>query len=418
MPAVMVRRCGFVSGRARITILALALVLTACGRGGSMRADSPPPLPASAATASAAADPAVAGTGAAAKVRLVQVGSFNQPVYITGAPGDPSRVFVVQRGGQVMLLANGLTQSQPFLELSSSVYSQGGDEQGLLGLAFAPDYARTGLFYVDYTIKGNDIRVVQYQRSTGNPNLADPASAHVLLTIDHHLYTNHNGGQLAFGPEGDLYVGVGDGGSEEDPDNNGQNTGTLLGKILRIDPTPGGGYTIPSTNPFVGQPGKRAEIWAYGLRNPWRFSFDRATGNLIIGDVGQNLQEEVDYVPAGTGAGANYGWSIWEGDRRNKPGNAPHAVFPVLVARHSDGYCAIIGGYVVRDRSLPGLYGRYLFGDYCRPQIESVNLNHGHPTGLRATGLKVKETSSIGEDAARHIYITSLSGPVYRIKPG
>jgi glucose/arabinose dehydrogenase len=211
---------------------------------------------------------------------------------------------------------------------------------------------------------------------------------------------------------------VGDGGSEEDPDNNGQNTGTLLGKILRIDPTPAGGYTIPPTNPFVGQPGKRAEIWAYGLRNPWRFSFDRTTGDLIIGDVGQNLQEEVDYAPAGTGAGANYGWSIWEGDRRNKPGNAPHAVFPVLVAHHSAGYCAIIGGYVVRDRSLPSLYGRYLFGDYCRPQIESVALNHGHPTGLRATGLKVSETSSIGEDTAGHIYITSLNGPVYRIKAG
>jgi glucose/arabinose dehydrogenase len=348
----------------------------------------------------------------------VQVGSFKQPVGITGAPGDPSRVFVVQRSGQVMLLLSGHAQARPFLDITSSVYSQGGDEQGLLGLAFAPDYAHSGLFYVDYTIAGNDIRIVQYQRSAGNANLADPASAHVLLTIDHHLYTNHNGGQLAFGHEGDLYIGVGDGGSEEDPDSNGQNTDTLLGKILRIDPTAAGGYTIPSTNPFVGEPGKRAEIWAYGLRNPWRFSFDRATGDLIVGDVGQNLQEEVDFAPAGTGAGANYGWSIWEGNRRNKPGNAPHAVFPALIARHSDGYCAIIGGYVVRDRSLPGLYGRYLFGDYCRSQIESVNLNHGRPTGLHATGLSVNETSSMGEDAAGHIYITSLSGPVYRIRAG
>ena len=330
--------------------------------------------------AQAPAPDAGAGT-AAAKVRLVQVGSFKQPVAVTGAPGDPSRVFVVQRGGQVMLLLNGHVQARPFLDIGNSVYSQGGDEQGLLGLAFAPDYARTGIFYVDYTMPGNDIRIVQYQRSAASANVAEPASAHVLLTIDHHLYTNHNGGQLAFGPEGDLYIGVGDGGSEEDPDNNGQNTGTLLGKILRIDPTGAGGYTIPPTNPFAGQPGKRAEIWAYGLRNPWRFSFDRATGDLIIGDVGQNLQEEVDFAPGGTGAGANYGWSIWEGDRRNKPGNAPHAVFPVLVAQHSDGYCAIIGGYVVRDRSLPGLYGRYLFGDYCRKQIESVNLNHGHPDG-------------------------------------
>ena len=163
---------------------------------------------------------------------------------------------------------------------------------------------------------------------------------------------------------------------------------------------------------------RRPEIWAYGLRNPWRFSFDRSTHALIIGDVGQNLQEEVDFAPAGTGAGANYGWSIWEGDRRNKPGNAPHSVFPVLVALHSSGYCAIIGGYVVRDRSLPSLYGRYLFGDDCRPQIESVKLSPGRQQTSSATGLSVSATTSFGEDASRHIYIASLNGPVYRITSG
>jgi glucose/arabinose dehydrogenase len=352
------------------------------------------------------------------KVRLVQVGSFQQPVGVTGAPGDPSRVFVVQRSGQVMLLLNGHVQARPFLDITNLVYSQGSDEQGLLGLAFPSNYASSGLFYVDYTTAGNDIRVVQYQRSPSDANLANPASARLVMAIDHHLYTNHNGGQLAFGPDGDLYIGVGDGGSEDDPENNGQNTDTLLGKILRIDPSPSGGYTVPPSNPFVGQSGKRAEIWAYGLRNPWRFSFDRTTGALIIGDVGQNLQEEVDFAPAGTGAGANYGWSIWEGDRRNKPGNAPHAVFPVLIARHSSGYCAIIGGYVVRDRSLPSLYGRYLFGDYCRPQIESVKLSRGNATDLHATGLNVSATSSFGEDARGHIYIASLNGPVYRITSG
>jgi len=361
----------------------------------------------------------VTGTShAAAAVRLVQVGSFNQPVGVAGAPSDPSRVFVVQRTGQVMLLRNGHTQAQPFLDISNLVYSQGSDEQGLLGLAFPSDYAHSGLFYVDYTIAGNDIRIVQYQRSASDADLANPASARVVLTIDHHLYTNHNGGQLAFGPDGELYVGVGDGGSEDDPDENGQNTDSLLGKLLRIDPSPGGGYTIPPGNPFAGQPGKRAEIWAYGLRNPWRFSFDRSTGDLIIGDVGQDLQEEVDFAPARTGAGANYGWSIWEGDRRNKPGRAPGAVFPALIAKHTDGYCAIIGGYVVRDRSLPSLYGRYLFGDYCRPQIESVRLSPRNASGLRATGLKVNATSSFGEDAAGHIYIASLDGPLYRITGG
>jgi glucose/arabinose dehydrogenase len=347
---------------------------------------------------------------------LAQVGSFRQPVYVTGAPGDPSRVFVLERTGRVMLLRSGHAQARPFLDIAGSVGSSGG-EQGLLGLAFRPDYARSGLFYVYYTTPGNNIRVVQYQRSA-NANVANQASARVVLTIDHHRYTNHNGGQLAFGPDGHLYIGVGDGGSEGDPDNNGQNTGTLLAKILRIDPSPGGGYTVPRANPFVGRPGKRSEIWAYGLRNPWRFSFDRSTGDLIIGDVGQDLQEEIDVARAGTGAGANYGWSIWEGTHRYKSGNASHAVSPVLTAQHSSGYCAIIGGYVVRDRSLPGLYGRYLFGDNCRSQIESVSLRPGHASGRRATGLTVSAASSFGQDAAGHIYITSLNGPVYRIARG
>jgi glucose/arabinose dehydrogenase len=315
-----------------------------------------------------------------------------------------------------MLLLNGRKQGTPFLDVSSQITTSF-DEQGLLGLAFPADYARSGLFYVDFTSRRGDIEIVQYHRSASNPNVADPASAHTLLTIGHQTNDNHNGGQLAFGPEGDLYIGVGDGGSEDDPEGNGQNTDTLLGKILRIAPSVAGGYTIPSGNPFASQRDKRAEIWAYGLRNPWRFSFDRATGDLLIGDVGQDQQEEIDFAAAGSGAGANYGWSIWEGDRRNKPGAAAQAVFPVLVARHSDGYCAIIGGYVVRDRTLPSLYGRYLFGDYCRPQIESVALSHGHAGAPEATGLRVSATSSFGQDAAGHMYVTSLDGPVYRIVP-
>jgi glucose/arabinose dehydrogenase len=393
------------------------LALSACGAGGTARSEGAPAAAATTqSTAATHAGPAAAAGAAGANLRLAQVGSFEQPVYSTGAPDDASRLFVLQRRGQVMLLLNDRALSRPFLDIGDLVNAQGG-EQGLIGLAFPADYASSGLFYVDYTIANNNIRVVQYHRSAANANLADPASAHVLLTIDHHKFSNHNGGQLAFGPEGDLYIGVGDGGSEGDPDNNGQNTRTLLGKILRIRPTPRGTYTIPPSNPFA-KTGGRPEIWAYGLRNPWRFSFDSATGDLIVGDVGQGLQEEVDFVPAGTGAGANYGWSIWEGDRRNKPGNAPNAVFPALVAKHGSGYCAIIGGFVVRDRSLPRLYGRYLFGDFCRPQIESVNLNGGQPKGLHATRLRVSATSSFGQDADGHIYITSLEGPVYRIVNG
>jgi glucose/arabinose dehydrogenase len=353
-------------------------------------------------------------TAKSRSLRLVRVGDFSEPTYVTGAPGDPSRVFVLQRAGQVMLLRHGHKQSRPFLDIAGAVNAQG-SEQGLLGIAFPADYAKSGLFYVDYTTADNDIRIAQYRRAPGNANLAAPASERTLLTIDHVAYDNHNGGQLAFGREGDLYIGVGDGGSEEDPNGNGQNTDTLLAKILRIAPTAAGGYTIPASNPFAGRAGRRPEIWAYGLRNPWRFSFDRATGSMVIGDVGQDREEELDFVPAGKGAGANYGWSVWEGDRRLKPGRALGAVFPVLTAAHSNGYCAIVGGYVVRDRSLSTLYGRYLFGDYCRAKIESVRLTRGRAAGLRATGLEVTALSSFGQDAAGHIYITSLDGPVYRL---
>jgi glucose/arabinose dehydrogenase len=402
------------TSRARTAACALAFVLplAACGSGQEARSPS---------TASASSTPAsstdAATTQRAKGVRLVKVASFEQPVYITGAPSDASRVFVVERAGQVALLLNGHAQPHPFLNVVSSVYTQGGDEEGLLGLAFPADYTRSGRFYVDYTVQGGDIEIVQYRRSASSPNLADPASARLVLRISHHEFSNHNGGQMAFGPDGDLYIGVGDGGSEGDPHNNGQNTDSLLGKILRIAPSTDGGYTIPSGNPFAGEAGKRPEIWAYGLRNPWRFSFDRATGDMIVGDVGQDEQEEVDFIPAHTGAGANYGWSVWEGTRRNKPGDAPHAVFPALTVAHSDGYCAIIGGYVVRDRSLPGLYGRYLFGDFCHEQIESVKLSRGHASGLRASGLGVSTLSSMGQDASGHIYLTSLDGPVYRIAP-
>jgi glucose/arabinose dehydrogenase len=347
----------------------------------------------------------------------VRVGSFDQPLTVTGAPGDPSRLFVAQKAGQVELLVGGRRQSRPFLDISGAVNGSGG-EQGLLGLAFPEDYTRTGLFYVYYTLSNNNLRIAQYRRSAGDRNRADPASGRTVLTIDHHAFSNHNGGQLAFGPDGFLYIGVGDGGNEGDPARNGQNTDTLLAKILRIDPSPGGGYTIPASNPFRGKSGHRAETWAYGLRNPYRFSFDRSTGDLIIGDVGQDRYEEVVFQPAGSSGGVNYGWSVFEAYRREKSGSAPHAVFPNLVASHSRGYCAIIGGFVVRDRSVSSLYGRYLFGDNCRPEIESVRLSRGAARGLRATGLQVSSTSSFGEDARGHVYISSLAGAVYRLAQG
>jgi glucose/arabinose dehydrogenase len=357
---------------------------------------------------------AVGQPARASRIGLQRIGLFDQPVYATGAPGEPSRFFVVERPGRIALLVDGHRTARPFLDISGIVNS-GGGEQGLLSVAFAPDYPSSGRFYVDYTDSSNDIRVVQYRRASGNPNTADPSSARGVLTIDHRSETNHNGGQLQFGPEGDLYVGVGDGGSEGDPHNYGQNTGVLLGKLLRIAPRAAGGYSIPAGNPFAGQPGRRAEIWAYGLRNPWRFSFDRATGDLTIADVGQDREEEIDFARHGHGAGANYGWSVFEGDERYKPGSAPGAIRPVLVTRHTDGYCAIIGGYVVRDRALRSLYGRYLYGDNCKPQINSALLGEGSARQVRATGLSVGSMSAFGEDDAGHLYAVSLAGPVYRI---
>jgi glucose/arabinose dehydrogenase len=335
-------------------------------------------------------------------------------VYVTGAPGDSQRLFVVERAGRIIVLVRGRRSARPFLNITTKVNSRGG-EQGLLSVAFPHDYEKSGRFYVDYTDASNNIRIVQYQRARNDPNRANAGSARAVLTIDHHSETNHNGGQLQFGPDGDLYIGVGDGGNEGDPHDYGQNRHVLVGKLLRIAPRSTRGYTIPPGNPFASGSGGRREIWAYGLRNPWRFSFDRRTGDLIIGDVGQDREEEIDFARRGHSAGANYGWSIFEGDLRYKPGSAPGAIRPNLVTLHRDGYCAIIGGYVVRDPGLRSLYGRYLYGDNCKPQINSVLLSPGHARDNHATGLSVTSTSAFGQDDAGHIYAVSLAGPVYRI---
>jgi glucose/arabinose dehydrogenase len=352
----------------------------------------------------------------AARVGLHRIGVFSQPVYVAAAPGDPHRLFVVERRGRIVVLVRGKRRARPFLDIRGLV-NAGGGEQGLLSLAFAPDYQASGRFYVYYTDHANDIRIVGYRRAGGNADRADAGSARSVLTIDHHSETNHNGGQLQFGPDGDLYVGVGDGGSEGDPRGYGQNRGVLLGKLLRIAPRAGGGYRVPRGNPYAPGSGRRPEIWAYGLRNPWRFSFDGRTGDLVIGDVGQDSEEEIDFARRGQGAGANYGWSVFEGDQRYKRGSAPGAIRPVVVGRHRDGYCAIIGGYVVRDRALRSLYGRYLFGDNCRRQINEVRLSAGRARDNRATGLTVTALSAFGQDNAGHIYAVSLAGPVYRLVP-
>jgi hypothetical protein len=270
---------------------------------------------------------------------------------------------------------------------------------------------------VYFTDKGGNIRVQEFKRS-GNPDRADRGSRRQVLFQDHHQFPNHNGGQLQFGPDGDLYLGLGDGGSGGDPSNHAQSLDTLLGKILRIDPRASGGraYSIPGGNPFAGRRGARAEIYSYGLRNPWRFSFDRATGDLSIADVGQDKFEEIDFARTGRAAGVNYGWKGYEGFGRYSSVHVSGTYSPpVLVRSHRAGFCAIIGGYVVRDRSLGSLYGRYLYGDNCNPGIYSVKLRTGHATGARTLPFKVHGLSSFGEDARGRIYLTALGGQLYRL---
>jgi glucose/arabinose dehydrogenase len=345
-------------------------------------------------------------------IQLVRVGTFSNPVYVTAPPGDSSRLFVVEQAGRIRVIQNGQKLAKPFLDIHSGVAS--GGERGLLSMAFAPNYAQSGLFYVYFTGSNGDIHIQQFKRS-GQPNVADPASRREVLKVAHSHFANHNGGQLQFGPDGKLYAGFGDGGGGGDPFGAGQRLDTLLAKLIRIDPKPGGGYQVPSDNPFMQQ-GAHHAIWAYGLRNPYRFSFDRKTGAMTVGDVGQDEFEEIDYR-GGKLRGKNFGWSVFEGFSRYRSGNAPGAVKPVLALSHADGFCALIGGYVVRDPALTKLEGRYLYGDNCKPTIFSTRLTSSGAQDNHSTGLQVSGLSSFGEDAAGRVYATSLNGGVYRFAP-
>jgi glucose/arabinose dehydrogenase len=383
--------------------LAAALTFVACGEDSS--GDSVPPPSAQA---------------AASGVRLVRVGGFRAPLYVTAPRGDRRRVFVVEQGGTIRVIRGGTTLRRAFLDIRALVRS--GGEQGLLSLAFAPDYARSRRFYVYYTDRQGQQRVVEYRSATADT--ANRGSARLVLRMA-DSESNHNGGLLQFGPDGFLYVGTGDGGGAGDRHGargNGQDLGSLLGKLLRIDPRPRSGrpYQVPGSNPFVGRPGARGEIYSYGLRNPWRFSFDRRTGDLSIGDVGQDAVEEIDFVRRGHGRGANFGWRAFEGFRRFAGGeSAPGHVPPVIVHTHGDRWCSITGGYIVRDPGLPALAGRYVYGDFCLGRIYAARVRAGGAAGDGALGLPaVPSLSSFGEDARRRVYVTSLDGPVYRLATG
>ncbi len=384
--------------------LAAALALASGGGRASERADGSE-VPARTEAPSAGS----AGGG----VRLVRVGSFSSPVYVTAPPGDERRLFVVERAGRIRVMEDGRRLARPFLDLSASVRTDG--ERGLLSLAFAPDYARSGRLYVYFTDRRGDIRVREYRRSSRGANRADPGSRRDLIVQRHRSYSNHNGGHLAFGPDGFLYISTGDGGGGNDPLRNGQSRGTLLGKLLRIDPRRAGrrAYRAPRSNPFAGR-GGRDEIYAYGLRNPFRFSFDPVTGDLSIGDVGQDQVEEIDFARAGRARGANYGWRCFEGRRRAASCRAPGHVPPVIQRRHP-GSCSIVGGYVVRDPELAALRGRYVYGDLCNSTLRSARLRPGRASGDGALGLRVSSLVSFGEDARRRVYAVSIAGPVYRL---
>jgi glucose/arabinose dehydrogenase len=370
----------------------------------------------SASACSSQSDPNLpVGTGA--RLQLI-VSGLSSPLYLTTARRDPSRLFIVEQTGAIRIIKDGTLLPAPFLDISGEVLV--GGEQGLLGLTFDPEYASNGRFVVHYSDQAGDTHLSIFNVSS-NPDIADPATERLILTAD-QPYSNHNGGQVLFGPDGFLYLGLGDGGSANDPEGRAQNLGDLLGSILRLDVHSGTSYAIPPDNPFVGQAGIQPENWSYGLRNPWRFSFDRATGDLYIADVGQNQFEEVDVAPASTGSakGVNYGWNIMEGAHCLNGGSCDQTGLtpPTFEYDHSQG-CSITGGYVYRGSAIPALQGLYLFGDYCSGWVRSFRYQAGAaaeltdwPT-LRPGGA----ITSFGEDAAGELYVLVQGGSVFKIVP-
>lgn len=354
-------------------------------------------------------------------VGLLEIASgLSFPLHLTAPAGDLSRLFIGEKTGGIRIVKDGTLLPTPFLDISGQV--SGGMEQGLLGLAFPPDYASTGRFVVHYTDTAGNTRLSVFQVSA-NPDIADASSEQVILTAD-QPFANHNGGQIAFGPDGFLYLGLGDGGGSDDPGGRGQDLSELLGSILRVDVQSGTSYTVPADNPFVGQqPAIRPEVWSYGLRNPWRFSFDRANGDLYIADVGQTDLEEIDVASAaaGGGKGVNYGWSIMEGGQCLGGGQCDQTglTLPTGQYSHTEG-CSVIGGYVYRGSTLPALQGVYFFGDFCQRWVRSFRYTGGTATeltewpALRTTG----SLTSFGEDAAGELYVLESSGRVSKIVAG
>jgi glucose/arabinose dehydrogenase len=396
--------------RARTLLLALfSALLAACGGGGGHAG----------VTGSAILAPpgAAVGTAPVALAVALVASGLDSPSFLTAPAGD-QRQFIVERPGRIMIMRNGALQAQPFLDIRARVAVAG--EGGLLSAAFDPRYAANGYFYVVYTDPGQNIVIERYTVGA-RPDLADPTSSLAILRIAHPTYVNHFGGLVAFGPDGFLYFGPGDGGGEGDPLGNGQNLDSLLGKMLRIDVSSASivqPYTIPASNPFAHQPGRRPEIWAYGLRNPWRFAFDG--GQLYIADVGQDRREEVDLAAVGA-AGINYGWNLMEGTLcfRAATCNASGLSLPAFEYDHGAGGaggCAIVGGYVYRGAALPELSGRYFYSDYCGGYLKSFLATSAGIIEPRdwAVG-SLGNVVSFGQDGQGELYLIGANGNIWKI---
>jgi glucose/arabinose dehydrogenase len=376
-----------------------------------------PPTPTPSPTPAACSAAPVPGTPALTAERVAS--GLRNPLDLQSAPGDRERLYVVEQGGRIQIVRNRQVSATPFLDIAGRISS--GGERGLLGLAFHPQFGTSRRFFVNYTDPQGDTRIAEFRAPSADQ--ADPESERQLLFVG-QPFANHNGGGLAFGNDGMLYIGLGDGGSGGDPLGNGQNLGTALGKMLRIDVDHGSPFAVPSDNPFAGRAGALPTIWAYGLRNPFRFSFDRSTGDLYIGDVGQNRLEEIDVGLASRRGGENYGWNITEGNSCFQPASGCDTsgiTRPVLDYLHSEG-CSVTGGVVYHGCRMPGHAGTYFYSDYCASFIRSFRLQGGLPADQRDWTAQINHgqfTSivSFGTDQEGEAYVVDLAGSIYKIVP-
>ena len=401
-------------GGGRRGAIAALMVLAGCGGGTT----TPAPVASPSGAAAACSATPIAGQPPLTTVLFAR--GFAQPLDFQVPAGDRARAFVVEQPGRIRVVRGGAVVGTPFLDIASRIAS--GGERGLLGLAFHPQYAQNGRFYVNYTDHNGDTHISEFRASPPSADVADPGSERQILFVA-QPFANHNGGGLAFGPDGMLYAGLGDGGSGGDPLGNGQNLATPLGKMLRMDVDHGSPFAVPTDNPFAARPGAFPAIWAYGLRNPWRFAFDRATGDFFIADVGQSTVEEVDFAAAPRRGGENYGWNIMEGSRCFAPAsgcNQTGLTLPVVEYTHTDG-CSITGGVVYRGCHVPGYAGTYFYSDYCTAFVRSLRMQAGQAVDRRdwtaALGRGLNAPTSFGVDDEGEVYIVDQDGEVYKVVP-